>query len=103
MKLDPVTGPLSREQFAELVAAPFGEAIKRIRKIDPMHGRKEGEKFTWAVRFTREIEEEGWGHVEASTEEEAIELGRKLDPAKLNWDVSDYYTSPQFDSVEPET
>ena len=101
-KIDPVTGPVPREKFNEIVNAPYGQATKLIRKYDPLYGRN-GEKFKWAVRFTREVEEEGWGHVEAATEEEAIELGRKLDPDKLNWDVGDFVTVAQFDSVEPET
>jgi hypothetical protein len=101
-KLDPVTGPVPREQFNEIVNAPHGQAAKLIRKFDPLYGRN-GEKFTWAVRFTREVEEEGWGFVEAATEEEAEKLGRTLDPDKLNWDVGDVVTMAQFDSVEPES
>lgn len=102
-KLDPVTGPIPREKFAEIVNAPFGYATKAIRKYDPFYGRKEGEKFKWAVRFTREVEEEGWGYVEAETEEEAIELGQALKEKDLTWDVGSYVSRPCFDSVEPET
>src|ERR1035437_3871322 len=47
---DPITGPLSREQFKALVDAPFGHATKEIRKIDPLYGRADGEKFEFEVR-----------------------------------------------------
>jgi hypothetical protein len=102
-KLDPVTGPIPRDKFAEIVNAPYGAATKAIRQYDPLYGRKEGEKFKWAVRFTREVEEEGWGYVEAESAEEAEELGRKLKESDLTWDVGDYVNMPTFDSVEPET
>lgn len=102
-KLDPVTGPIPRDEFSKLVVAPYGQALKEIRKYDPLYGRITGEKFKWAVRFTREVEEEGWGYVEAATEEEVIELGKKLKAKDLNWDAGDYVGMPTFDSVEPET
>ncbi|MCK1445396.1 hypothetical protein IVB43_23715 [Bradyrhizobium sp. 48] len=102
MKLDPVTGPVPREKFSELVEAPHGQAVRMIRRYDPYYGRKEGEPFKWAVRFTREIEEEGYGYVEAATEEEAEELGRQLKEKDLTWDVSDRYGHAVFDGVEPE-
>lgn len=86
---DPVTGPLSREQFAALVAAPFGEATKAIRKHDPLYGRDEGEPIKWKVKFRRTSTEVGFAYVEAATEEGANALADELDDHKISWDYDD--------------
>lgn len=101
-KLDPVTGPIPREEFKKLVDAPYGEALRRIRKHDPLYGRPPGEKFKWACTFTREVTEEGVGYVMAESEEEAEEMAGKLKESDLHWDVSDRYGSMVLDSVDPE-
>jgi len=79
-KLDPATGPLSREEFAALIAAPAGVALRAIRKHDPMWGRATGEAVKWKVRFSREVRytEEGYATVEASSGEEALEIAASI-------------------------
>lgn len=94
-------GPLDRDQFSQLVAAPFGEAAKAIRKHDPLWNRKEGDEIKWLVTATRDVTEEGTAFVHAATKEEA-----KRKAGELKW--SDYsvdypYDVPDFDidDVEP--
>lgn len=65
-KIDPVTGPLSREEFARLVQAPFGKAIEAIREYDPQYGRQPGEKFRW--KLTARCEMQGVAYVMAADE-----------------------------------
>lgn len=77
MKTDPVTGPLSRDQFRELVDAPFGKATEVIRKYDPLFGRKEGEKFSWKVIASSTSTMVAY--VEAENEDEAKKLADELD------------------------
>jgi hypothetical protein len=98
-KLDPVTGPMSREEFAAAVAAPFGHAAKAIQKHDPMWGRAPGEKFAWRVRVEREALDRGTATVMADSQEEADKLADKLSDTEIDWD----YGSDGFVviSVEP--
>lgn len=83
-KLDPVTGPIPREEFARLIDAPYGAALKAIRKYDPMYGRAEGEKISWCVEVTAMTS--GTARVEASSEEEAEKIAENLSSAEIDWD-----------------
>ena|SRR6185369_2183282 len=86
MAFDPVTGPISRSEFAELVAAPYGEATKRIRKYDPLYGRAPGEKVRYRVEASGRMV--GTGYVEASSQEEADRLADELTDASFDWQDS---------------
>lgn len=100
MAKDPVTGPFSREEFAKLVSAPFGEALKEIRKYDPLWGRTAGEKIKWRIVFSRQITERAEKIVEAQTLEEAEKLSDKIEDRELDWDVEDTDMST-VELVEP--
>lgn len=84
--IDPITGPLSREEFRSLWLAPFGAALEVIRKHDPLYGRKPGEKLRWLVTLKRHIPEIGTATVIAATEEEATELANNLAEAEIDWE-----------------
>jgi hypothetical protein len=102
-RLDPVTGPLSREEFAALVAAPYGAAANAIRKHDPLYGIKEdGEPIKWEVYATRRATEEGYAEVAASSIEEALELAGKLKSSAFSWDCGHVYDdAPNIQEVTP--
>lgn len=97
MTLDPSTGPVPREKFAEIVNAPYGQAAKLIRKYDPMWGREEGEKIKWRVECSGTMT--GTAYVEASSEEEAMELADKLSASDVDWDGG--RENIEIESVEP--
>ena len=84
--LDPATGPIPRDKFAEIVAAPFGEATKAIRKYDPLWGRTAGENLKWKVTYEKKVIEVGTAIIEAETEKEAVQLADKLEDSKISWD-----------------
>ena len=80
MAHDPVTGPLSRQEFAELVTVPYGEATKRIRKHDPFYQNGKGKfRVKASGRMT------GTAYVEASSQEEADKLADDLTDADFDW------------------
>ena len=83
MAHDPITGPLSRSQFADLVAAPHGEATKIIRKHDPFYKREPGEKVRWRVVASGRMC--GTTYVEASDQKEADKLADDLTDASFDW------------------
>jgi hypothetical protein len=83
MANDPVTGPLTREQFAELVEMPFGEASKAIRKHDPLWGLKEGEKIDYEVVVSARVQ--GRAIVKASSLKEAEELAEEIGEHDCEW------------------
>lgn len=90
-------GPIPRDEFMKLVEAPFGEAIKRIRKWDPLYGRAKGEKIKWKVECRGELY--GTAYVEAATQEEADKLADDLDCGAVDW--GDGSSDFEIDSVEP--
>jgi len=100
MQQDPIFGPLSREKLQELSAAPYGEALKEIRKHDPLFGLREGETITWRVRATRQAREYGYANVDAASQEEATRIAEKLDEANFSWDCDDA-DEFEIDTVEP--
>jgi hypothetical protein len=83
MALDPVTGPLTREEFQELVEMPFGEACKAIRKHDPLWGLKAGEKIKYEVFVTARLH--GRAIVKASSQKEAEKLAEELGEHDCDW------------------
>ncbi|MBN8958022.1 MAG: hypothetical protein J0H17_15845 [Rhizobiales bacterium] len=89
MKIDPITGPLSREEFAALIDAPYGRATEVIRKYDPMFGRAPGEQIEWEVTFERDVTQEGYAVVKASSEEEAREVAEGLSSFEIDWNDGD--------------
>ena len=98
---DPVSGALTREQLTELVNAPFGEATKAIRKIDPLWGVREGQKIKWKVTFTRETRETGHATVEAETEEEAETLAQNLKDSEIHESSFSDSDPWEIDEIEP--
>jgi REP element-mobilizing transposase RayT len=100
---DPVTGVIPREKFQAIIGLPFGEAVKVIRKYDPLWGRVTGEKIRWKVRFRRQVWEEGYAIVEAVTEKEAEKLADKITDAQISWDVSDDIGDIEIESIEPKS
>lgn len=94
---DAVTGVLTRDEFRELVDAPFGKARKEIQKRDPFWGRSEGDKIEFEVRVSSWCE--GRAFVKAASQEEADKLADDLSNAEIDWeyDSDDYVVL----SVEP--
>lgn len=99
-KLDPVTGPMSREEFALAVSAPAGQAAKIIRKYDPQFGRAPGEKFPWKVSVSRDGADTGTAYIMAANQEEADEAADALTETEVHWDYSD--GGLVITSVEPD-
>jgi hypothetical protein len=83
MSHDPVTGPLSREEFVELITAPYGEATKIIRKHDPFYQREPGEKVRWRVEASGRMR--GTAYIEAADQKEADKLANELNDASFDW------------------
>lgn len=87
MKHDPVTGPLSRAEFQKLVTAPHGEAVKVIKKFDPLYGLEPGEPIEWWVTFKRSmVTETGRAVVKAATLQEAQKLAEELKANDIDWE-----------------
>lgn len=100
MQQDRVFGPLSREKLQDLAAAPFGAALKEIRKHDPLYGLREGETIKWCVKATREAKEVGYAYVDADSLENATRMTESLTEASFSWnccEADDF----EIDSVEP--
>lgn len=95
--IDPVTGPLSREELRKLANAPFGTAIKEIRKFDPMYGRAPGEKIEWKVICKSNME--GRAYVKAASKKEAEALADKLGCNDVDWGT--YSDDFEILSIEP--
>lgn len=83
MAHDPVTGPISREAFRELVQAPAGQARKKIQEYDPFWGREEGAKIDYEVTVSGMIQ--GTALVKASSQDEADKLADDLNDADIDW------------------
>lgn|SRR5690348_13390221 len=98
-KLDRVTGPLSRKEFEECVRAPYGEAVKVIRRYDPQYGRAPGEKFPWKVKCRCEMY--GEAIVMAADEKEANKLADELTDAAVDW-MYGHESELEVTSVEPD-
>lgn len=103
MKHDPISGPIPRHEFRKLATAPHGEALRVIRKHDPLFGREPGEKIKWRVEFERRARERGYGVVEAATLKEAQELAEKLKAREIDWEP-DWNSDEQGEvvSLEPD-
>lgn len=86
--IDPVTGPLSRDELKALADAPAGAALKAIRKFDPLYGLPEGTKVDWQVTATREAE--GYAIIKAASKEEAQKLAKALKTSDFEWDDSNW-------------
>lgn len=94
---DPISGPITRDELRELASAPYGEALKVIRKHDPLFGRKDGEKFRWKVLAT--VTCTMYAFVEAASEDEANKLADKLNTAAFDYESEGDIS---IDSVEPD-
>lgn len=81
-------GPLSADEFQSLVSAPYGAAVKTIRKYDPLYGKvsTEGELVKWKVTLQKEVTMTGYVIVEAATEEDAENIADTIDENKIDWD-----------------
>lgn len=97
--MNPVSGKMPIEEFRKLKDAPYGAAIKTIRKYDPCWGVKPGEKIKWTVTATARIY--GDATVEACSQEEAVKLADALPDNAFDWDVSDRLEI-LIDEVAPE-
>ena len=64
-KIDPVSGPVPREEFRRLVELPYGKAREAIRKYDPCYGLEPGKKITWEVKV-KAVSCRGTAYVEAA-------------------------------------
>jgi hypothetical protein len=97
--LDPSTGPVPREKFAEIVNAPFGHAAKLIRKYDPLWGLPAGAKIKWKVECRRTLQY-GTAYVEATSDKAAAAEAEDLCGDDVDWDND----PDDFDiiSIEPE-
>jgi hypothetical protein len=87
--IDPVTGPMPREKFRELVALPAGKAREAIQEYDPLWGRRPGEKIEWRIRVERSGRDTGTAFVKAATEKEAEALAENLTSDAIDWDFED--------------
>lgn len=100
MKTDPVSGPLTRDELRALTEAPYGAAVKEIRKHDPLFGLKEGEKIAW--RVTASARMVGTAHVKAASKEEAEREADELNDAAFDWEPASWpYDDVEITSVEP--
>lgn len=97
-KLDPITGPVPRAEFAEAVAAPAGGAAKIIRQYDPFFQRAEGEKIRWRIEAKSQMT--GVAYVEAATQKEAEKLADDLDDAEFDW--TSRWGIDEIVSIEPD-
>lgn len=88
MAHDPITGPLSRTEFAELVRAPHGYAKKVIRKHDPYYRLEPGEKVRFRVEASGRMR--GMAYVEAQSQQEAEKLADALSDASFDWQGADF-------------
>jgi hypothetical protein len=90
--LDPSTGPVPREVFAKLGEAPFGAAVKIIRRYDPLYGRVEGKKIKWTVLCETNGRRAGTAEVEATSEKAAEKAAENLsyDDVEWDWDEDDF-------------
>jgi len=100
--LDPVTGPLSRDEFKALASAPVGAALNAIRKHDPLYGYPPGHEIDWAVTVVRE--QEGLATVKAASLEEAKKLADNLRSRDIEWDVCHHlmFSGGEWDVVQVE-
>lgn len=96
--IDPVTGPLSRDEFAEAVKAPCGKAAAIIRRHDPLWGRKPGEKIRWKIEVKGRMY--GTAYVMAADQKEADKLADDIDSAAVDWD--DWNSDLEIITVEPD-
>ena len=80
---DPVTGPFTRQQFQELVSAPYGEALKKIREVDPYLGIRPGEKIRFRVTGSARLQ--GVAFIQAESIKQAQELADKLGEHDFDW------------------
>lgn len=94
-------GRMTPVQIKELADAPFGQAAKSIREIDPLWGVEEGRPIKWRAKFSREVREVGSAIVEAATKEEAEELAEALPEASIRSDDIDALDEWELESVEP--
>jgi hypothetical protein len=94
-KLDPVTGPLTRDELKTLAAAPVGAALRAIRKHDPLYGYPPGTKINWLAIFVRE--QEGYAYVRATSLEEAKAAANAIKHDQIEWD-----SHPQFRGIDPD-
>lgn len=97
--LDPVTGPLTREQIRELAQAPFGTARAEIQKHDPFWGLTEGEKIEFEVICKGRIE--GRAYIKATSQEEADGLAYDLTEAEIDWDFGGASDDFNINSIKP--
>lgn len=96
--MNPVSGKMPIEEFRKLKDAPYGAAIKTIRKYDPCWGVKPGEKIKWTVTATAQMR--GEATVEASSQEEAEKLADLLPDHEFDWEaLSD--AEIEIDEVKP--
>ncbi|SMF65482.1 hypothetical protein SAMN02982989_3366 [Xaviernesmea oryzae] len=84
-------GPLSQEQFKDLVDAPYGRAGDTIRKFDPLFGKtsSDGEIVKWRIKLVQEVRMVGYVTVEAVNEEEAELAAEAIPDASVSWDFED--------------
>ncbi len=85
MKLDPVSGPISREELRALVDAPHGDAREIIREHDPFWGLPEGTKIEFEVEVRAEVI--GGAAVKAASLEEAKKLAQNLTRDDIEFDT----------------
>ncbi len=78
-------GKLTPEEMAAAVNAPAGQAVKILRKADPLWGRGDGEKIKWRARCSRRVKEYGSITVEATSQEEAERLIERADDGEFSW------------------
>lgn len=100
MPNDPVSGPIPRDKFVEMVNLPYGEACKAIRKYDPMFGRQPGENIKWRVKYSRTLYEEGYATIEATSEDEAEKIAADLPDYNISWSCDDSDMA-QIEDVRP--
>jgi hypothetical protein len=75
---------MPREEFRKLIDAPYGAALKSIRKYDPLFGRAEGEKVKWKVTASQNMT--GTAFVQAADQKEAEALADELGDSQFDWD-----------------
>lgn len=90
MPNDPVTGPISREEWAELVNAPAGALDQKMKAL--AHA-PEPQKSIWTVEVTGTLTARTTIKVSAETKEQAESIARERlsDLEQDDWDYVDDY------------
>jgi hypothetical protein len=103
----PATGPISPEELQRIASLPYGHAQHELQKHDPLWGKLSrdddapAKPIKWKVFVTQQVTMEAYAHVEAATEEDALEIARTMREGEFSWDFNSS-DSVEVQYAEPE-